>query len=58
MGEFGTVEGFWDLYSHMVRPNDVTHSSDWHLFKKGIKPMWEVSTFPCPLRLALWHPPW
>lgn len=27
----------------MVRPGDLTGHSDFHLFKEGIKPMWEVS---------------
>ena len=25
----------------MVRPNDLPNTSDYHLFKEGIKPMWE-----------------
>ena len=25
----------------MIRANDLPHTSDYHLFKKGIKPMWE-----------------
>ncbi|XP_036276521.1 eukaryotic translation initiation factor 4E type 2 isoform X3 [Pipistrellus kuhlii] len=35
------VEQFWRFYSHMVRPGDLTGHSDFHLFKEGIKPMWE-----------------
>ncbi len=27
---------------HLVRPNDLPNTSDYHLFKDGIKPMWEV----------------
>ena len=38
------VEQFWRFYSHMVRPGDLTGHSDFHLFKEGIKPMWEVRT--------------
>lgn len=26
----------------MIRPGDLTGHSDFHLFKEGIKPMWEV----------------
>lgn len=37
------VEQFWRFYSHMIRPGDLTGHSDFHLFKEGIKPMWEVS---------------
>uniref|UniRef100_A0A8I3WKR6 Eukaryotic translation initiation factor 4E family member 2 n=1 Tax=Callithrix jacchus TaxID=9483 RepID=A0A8I3WKR6_CALJA len=32
---------FRRLYSHMVRPGDLTGHSDFHLFKEGIKPLWE-----------------
>lgn len=38
---FGTVEEFWAVYSHLKRPNTLPHVSDYHVFKKGIKPMWE-----------------
>ncbi|KAG7255072.1 hypothetical protein CRUP_005278 [Coryphaenoides rupestris] len=37
-----SVEQFWRLYSHLVRPGDLTGHSDFHLFKEGIKPMWET----------------
>ena len=29
----------------MIRPNDLPSTADYHMFKKGIKPMWEVSYF-------------
>uniref|UniRef100_A0A3B4ZMR2 Eukaryotic translation initiation factor 4E family member 2 related sequence 1 n=1 Tax=Stegastes partitus TaxID=144197 RepID=A0A3B4ZMR2_9TELE len=35
------VEQFWRFYSHLVRPGDLSGHSDFHLFKEGIKPMWE-----------------
>ncbi|XP_066565894.1 eukaryotic translation initiation factor 4E type 2 isoform X2 [Amia ocellicauda] len=41
IGSFASVEQFWRFYSHMVRPGDLTGHSDFHLFKEGIKPMWE-----------------
>ena len=41
LGNVSTVEGFWSYYNHMVRPNDSPNSSDYHIFKHGIKPMWE-----------------
>eukprot|EP01117_Protostelium_nocturnum_P017916 TRINITY_DN737_c0_g1_i1.p1 TRINITY_DN737_c0_g1~~TRINITY_DN737_c0_g1_i1.p1 ORF type:complete len:296 (+),score=88.26 TRINITY_DN737_c0_g1_i1:114-890(+) len=41
VGSFSTVEGFWNFYSHMIRPNDLPPGNDYHLFKDGIKPMWE-----------------
>ncbi|KAJ4919144.1 hypothetical protein JOQ06_005125 [Pogonophryne albipinna] len=39
----GSVEQFWRFYSHLVRPGDLSGHSDFHLFKEGIKPMWEVA---------------
>lgn len=41
VGRFASVEQFWSLYSHLVRPSELTTSTDFHLFKVGIKPMWE-----------------
>ncbi|ELW63112.1 Eukaryotic translation initiation factor 4E type 2 [Tupaia chinensis] len=41
VGTFASAERFWRLYSHMVRPWDLTGHSDIHLSKEGIKPMWE-----------------
>lgn len=41
VGRFATVEQFWALYSHLMRPSELQGHSDYHLFKDGIKPMWE-----------------
>ncbi|KAL9646127.1 hypothetical protein ABK040_008005 [Willaertia magna] len=41
VGEFQTVEDFWSLYTHMKRPYELKVSMDYHVFKMGIKPMWE-----------------
>ncbi|XP_016347593.1 eukaryotic translation initiation factor 4E type 2-like isoform X1 [Sinocyclocheilus anshuiensis] len=41
IGSFASVEQFWRFYSHMIRPGDLTGHSDFHLFKEGVKPMWE-----------------
>ncbi|XP_014600724.1 PREDICTED: eukaryotic translation initiation factor 4E type 2 [Polistes canadensis] len=41
VGRFASVEQFWALYSHLVRPSELTNHTDFHLFKVGIKPMWE-----------------
>lgn len=41
IGTFSTVEGFWQVYDHIVRPNDFKQSADYHLFKEGVKPTWE-----------------
>ncbi|RHZ30277.1 hypothetical protein DYB31_004388, partial [Aphanomyces astaci] len=42
ISEFRTVQGFWRVYNHLIRPNDLPNTTDYHLFKAGIKPMWEV----------------
>lgn len=36
-----SVEQFWKAYSHMKRPGDLNGHCDIHLFKQGIKPLWE-----------------
>ncbi|XP_046998053.1 eukaryotic translation initiation factor 4E type 2-like isoform X1 [Schistocerca americana] len=41
IARFATVEQFWALYSHLIRPSELSSQSDFHLFKMGIKPMWE-----------------
>uniref|UniRef100_T1J4S8 EIF-4F 25 kDa subunit n=1 Tax=Strigamia maritima TaxID=126957 RepID=T1J4S8_STRMM len=38
---FASVEQFWAYYSHLIRPSELSGHSDFHLFKDGIKPMWE-----------------
>lgn len=41
LGAFSSVEEFWTYYNHLVRPNDLPNTCDYHLFQEGIKPMWE-----------------
>mmetsp|Transcript_20945 Transcript_20945/g.30990 ORF Transcript_20945/g.30990 Transcript_20945/m.30990 type:complete len:259 (-) Transcript_20945:326-1102(-) len=36
-----TVEEFWSVYDFLVRPNDLPTTTDYHFFRKGIKPTWE-----------------
>ncbi|KAH8371606.1 hypothetical protein KR093_008259 [Drosophila rubida] len=38
---FDTVEDFWSLYNHIKPPSEIKLGSDYSLFKKGIRPMWE-----------------
>lgn len=35
------VEHFWHIYDHLVRPNDIKGTTDYHLFRDGVKPTWE-----------------
>lgn len=39
--KFGSVEQFWEIYTHLIRPSEFSCNSDLHLFKVGVKPMWE-----------------
>jgi translation initiation factor 4E len=41
VGTFNTVEKFWNYYAHMTRPHDLIGHADIHMFKDGIKPLWE-----------------
>jgi len=41
IGAFKTVEQFWAIYGHIAKPSDLAVHSDYHLFKHGIKPLWE-----------------
>lgn len=41
LGTFRTVEGFWSLYSHLKKPNDLSAPTDYHLFRDGIRAIWE-----------------
>ena len=54
------VEQFWGYYSFLVRPGDLSGHSDIHLFKDGIKPMWEVSwllkLLPASVKTVLLQP--
>ncbi|OJJ07973.1 hypothetical protein ASPVEDRAFT_378969 [Aspergillus versicolor CBS 583.65] len=36
-----SVESFWSIYSHLKRPSLLPTVSDYHIFKKGIRPVWE-----------------
>lgn len=41
LAPISTVEGFWTVYSHLKRPSLLPAVSDYHIFKKGIRPVWE-----------------
>ncbi|RMZ83988.1 hypothetical protein DV737_g1262, partial [Chaetothyriales sp. CBS 132003] len=36
-----TVETFWAVYAHLKRPSALPTVSDYHIFKDGIRPVWE-----------------
>ncbi|CAO3672425.1 unnamed protein product [Umbelopsis vinacea] len=35
------IEDYWAVYSHLKRPKDLPNISDYHLFKQGVRPVWE-----------------
>merc|ERR1712166_65044 len=41
VGSFDSVGKFWALYNHLKKPDQLEVNSNYHLFKEGIKPMWE-----------------
>ncbi|KAJ7638318.1 translation initiation factor eIF 4e-like domain-containing protein [Roridomyces roridus] len=41
VGEFSTVEEFCRYFNWLKPPSQLERNSNYHLFKSGIKPMWE-----------------
>eukprot|EP00270_Netrium_digitus_P015525 TRINITY_DN5453_c0_g2_i1.p1 TRINITY_DN5453_c0_g2~~TRINITY_DN5453_c0_g2_i1.p1 ORF type:complete len:229 (-),score=65.04 TRINITY_DN5453_c0_g2_i1:305-991(-) len=41
ISSFSTVEGFWRSYCHLTRPDALPRPTDIHLFRTGIRPLWE-----------------
>lgn len=41
MAGFETVEDFFKVYRHLKRPSALPLVSDYHLFKSGVRPVWE-----------------
>ncbi|OMH85556.1 Eukaryotic translation initiation factor 4E [Zancudomyces culisetae] len=39
--EISTVEEFWGVINNVVSAIEIPFGANFHLFKKGIKPMWE-----------------
>ena len=41
MAAVNSAEDFFAVYSHLKRPSTLPLVSDYHLFRKGIRPIWE-----------------
>ena len=41
IGTARTIEEFWGIYNHLVRPSDLPATTDYHFFREGVKPTWE-----------------
>jgi translation initiation factor 4E len=36
-----TIEAFWSVYVHLKPPSNLPNVSDYHIFREGIRPVWE-----------------
>lgn len=41
LGDVSNTEEFWAIYSHLNRARSLPINSDSHLFRRGVKPIWE-----------------
>jgi hypothetical protein len=41
IGDVTNITEFWDIFQHMKKPSQCPVGTDYHLFKRGIIPMWE-----------------
>ena len=41
VGKFDTVEGFARYFNNVRLPSSLSNNSNYHMFKNGIRPMWE-----------------
>ncbi|KAJ1985418.1 hypothetical protein H4R34_000072 [Dimargaris verticillata] len=41
VASFSSIEDFWAVYSHLKRPHELPTITDYHLFKQGVRPIWE-----------------
>eukprot|EP00761_Pharyngomonas_kirbyi_P013444 gb/GECH01013473.1/.p1 GENE.gb/GECH01013473.1/~~gb/GECH01013473.1/.p1 ORF type:complete len:211 (+),score=61.95 gb/GECH01013473.1/:1-633(+) len=41
IGTFSTVEDFWSYFNFIKKPSEIPMGANYHLFKEGVKPMWE-----------------
>ena len=41
IADVSNINEFWEVFQHLKKPNQCPVGSDYHIFKKGIVPMWE-----------------
>ncbi|RMJ23796.1 Translation initiation factor [Aspergillus sp. HF37] len=41
LASISSVENFWTVYSHLKRPSLLPTVSDYHIFRNGVRPVWE-----------------
>jgi len=40
-GTFSTAEGFWQIFNNVIPASSLTCNGNYHIFRRGILPMWE-----------------
>lgn len=53
IASFATVEHFWAVYNHILRPVNLAPLTDLFLFRHGVQPMWEDEANSSGGRLTL-----
>lgn len=43
IADVSNVDEFWEVFQHIKKPNRCKVGTDYHIFKQGIRPMWEDS---------------
>lgn len=41
LASISSAESFWTIYTHLKRPSLLPSVSDYHIFREGIRPVWE-----------------
>ena len=41
IADVSNIQEFWEVFQHLQKPSQCPVGSDYHIFKKGIVPMWE-----------------
>ena len=41
ISDASNIDEFWEIFQHMKKPSECPVGTDFHVFKKGIVPMWE-----------------
>uniref|UniRef100_A0A7S3NNN2 Uncharacterized protein n=1 Tax=Euplotes crassus TaxID=5936 RepID=A0A7S3NNN2_EUPCR len=56
VAEVETVEDFWAAYQYLLKPNEALSKTCYHVFKQGIKPIWEDDSNKDGGRWHIWFP--
>ena len=56
IAEIETVEDFWAAYQYLAKPDETNSKTCYHIFQKGIKPIWEDEANKDGGRWHIWLP--